>query len=149
MIRFVDLDPRVREAATQRGQSLTELALTIPILMLLVVGAVDLGRVLYVQVSTAAAAQAGALYASKSKTTANDITEIRNRVKAEMPVVLTKFDANPTINKVLSGDNGDGFGRPYVQVTVSVAVAPIFRWTGMPTSYTVTRTATMRVVSDT
>jgi len=47
----------------QRGQSLVELALVVPVVLLLLGGAVDLGRVFYSQIAITDAAREGALWA--------------------------------------------------------------------------------------
>lgn len=52
----------------QRGQSLVELALVLPILLALLAGALDLGRVFYATVSLNNAAREGALQAAETPT---------------------------------------------------------------------------------
>ncbi len=56
-----DLSPR-----RGRGQALVELALVLPIFLLLGLGAVDLGRVFYAQITIANAAREGALEAAQN-----------------------------------------------------------------------------------
>ncbi len=51
-----------------RGQSLTELAIVTPVLLLLVMGAIDLGRVFYAQISLENAAREGAMVAASNPT---------------------------------------------------------------------------------
>lgn len=51
-----------------RGQSIPELALILPVLLLLLVGAVDLGRAFYGQITVTNAAKEGALVASQGGT---------------------------------------------------------------------------------
>lgn len=46
--------------AGEQGQSLTEFAVTLPILIILLVGILDLGRVVYINTMLSSAAQAGA-----------------------------------------------------------------------------------------
>jgi Flp pilus assembly protein TadG len=52
----------------RRGQALTELALIIPVMLLLFLGALDLGRLFYGQITITNAAKEGALVASRGGT---------------------------------------------------------------------------------
>ena len=61
----------------QGGQSLVELALVVPILVLLVMGTVEIGRALFAYVILEEAAQEGATYASREPA---DMAGIRARV---------------------------------------------------------------------
>ncbi len=56
--------PAVEDRSRSRGQSLVELALVLPVLMLLVLAAVDLGRIFFAQIAVANAAREGAYEAS-------------------------------------------------------------------------------------
>jgi Flp pilus assembly protein TadG len=76
------------------GQALVEFAIILPILLLMFMGAVDLGRALFVQVALEEAAQEGVVYASHNPkksglpssagtieyraTRSSDATEVRN-----------------------------------------------------------------------
>src|SRR4029077_10530393 len=51
---------------SQSGQSLVELALLTPLLLLLLVGTVEMGRYAYISVLVANAARAGAAYGAQS-----------------------------------------------------------------------------------
>ncbi len=55
-----------------RGQSLVELAFILPVMLLLLLGAIDLGRVMYSQITITNAAKEGALVASQGGTFAAD-----------------------------------------------------------------------------
>lgn len=54
------------------GQALVELALTIPLLMLLLLGAVELARAAYAAVEVTNAAEAAVRYGAQNRTTAQD-----------------------------------------------------------------------------
>lgn len=68
--------PRYRE----QGQSIVELTLMLPILMLLLLGIIDLGRVFYTYVTMTNAAREGARYGAVHP---SDNTGIKNRVIQE------------------------------------------------------------------
>ncbi len=53
-----------RRPTSERGAALVEMALVLPLLVLLVFGIVDLGRLLFTQIALHEAAQEGSLYAS-------------------------------------------------------------------------------------
>jgi Flp pilus assembly protein TadG len=55
-----------------RGQSLTELILVLPVLLLLLLAGADFGRFCYAQIALDGAARAGAQYGSQSVVTAAD-----------------------------------------------------------------------------
>jgi Flp pilus assembly protein TadG len=55
---------RTRHRLHHRGQALVELAIILPVILLLVVAAVDLGRLFYAQIAVENAAREGALYAA-------------------------------------------------------------------------------------
>jgi len=59
---------RPRRDDRSRGQSLVELALVTPILLLLLLGAVDLGRLFYAQITVTNAAREGAMVAALTPT---------------------------------------------------------------------------------
>lgn len=63
-MRLFDIARRRRRRHHSRGQSLVELALILPVLMLLVAGTIDLGRIFYSQVTIANAAREGAIEAA-------------------------------------------------------------------------------------
>jgi Flp pilus assembly protein TadG len=63
----------------EKGQSLVELALSLTFLLLLLGGAVDLGRIFFTYIALRDAAQEGALYASIDP---KSTVKIQNRVRA-------------------------------------------------------------------
>ena len=72
-----------RRSRTVRGQALVEVVLVLPVLLLLVMGAVDVGRLLFASVAVEEAAQEGALYAAYSPT---EFDPIRTRILSSSDV---------------------------------------------------------------
>jgi Flp pilus assembly protein TadG len=68
---------RGRARAHERGQSLVETAIVLPLLLLLFMGTVDVGRFLFAYIALEEAVQEGATYASRAPT---DVSGIRARV---------------------------------------------------------------------
>ena len=69
-------------AADERGQSLVEVALALPILLLIVIGIVDIGRVYAHAIATESAAREAALYAAR--TPAATAEQICQRARDEL-----------------------------------------------------------------
>jgi len=91
-----------RLARQSRGQSLVEFAMVLPILLMLVGGAVDLGRAYAATISLEGAAREGALYAARNPQcadddggTCSDPRTVRWHVEQELSgVVLSDFEAS-------------------------------------------------------
>ncbi len=64
-----------------RGQSLMELSLTLLVLLIMVVGIIDVGRILFYNVSLRDAAEEGVLYGSLRPA---NVTDIQNRVRSSL-----------------------------------------------------------------
>ena len=75
---------RIRVAIDERGQSLSELALFLTFLFILLAGVVDLGRAFFTYITLRDAAQEGALYASYKPTDCGGaIARAKETTKAE------------------------------------------------------------------
>lgn len=146
---------------SQSGQSLVELALLTPILLLLVIGTVEMGRYAYLSTLVGNAARAGAAYGAQNNITAGDQTKIRNAALADA-VDITGLTVTSTF--VCGCDNGGtvvpspetnaacttacNAGNHLVvssQVTVSGTFSSLFNYPGIPSPLTISNTATERV----
>jgi hypothetical protein len=67
----------VGAGGSEAGQSLVEFALALPLLLVLVLGAIDLGRLVYMSVGVTNAAHAGAQYGCQNPAAAGDVTGIQ------------------------------------------------------------------------
>lgn len=114
------------------AQALTEFALVIPILMMVVLGIVDLGRGVYSYNVLASAAREGARYGIVHGGTSN-LTGIKNRVQA-----TATLNIDPT-KIVVSCPGGCTRGDP-LTVTVQYVFVPA---TPLFTSLTMTGQTTM------
>lgn len=85
---------------TEAGQSFTELALTLVIILILLAGIVDLGRMFFVFVSLRDAAQEGAAYASFCPA---DIPGIQARVRVSSTAPVNLLDS-ANISIIISPD---------------------------------------------
>jgi Flp pilus assembly protein TadG len=82
----------------EEGQALIETALSMTLLILMMLGAVEFGRMAYFAVEVGSAAKAAAQYASQSHVTAADLAGIQQAAKNEFsnPPALTLV--SPTAN---------------------------------------------------
>jgi Flp pilus assembly protein TadG len=101
---------------SQRGQSLTELAITLTILLTLMAGVLDIGRAYYTYLALRDAAAEGAAYGSFNP---SDSVEIENRVRRESPPALGgMIDWNgATITSTVLGSPCRGGG---IEVTAQI-----------------------------
>lgn len=128
----------------ERAQSLTELAISFTFLMLLLAGAVDLGRIFFTMIQLQDAAQEGAIYGSTDPTNSSEI-EARVRNTSNNPIDLTDTgQVNVTIDTVPSGSSlcaGNGikvdvaftytFSMPFISMAIPSNTIPL---TGTATS---------------
>ena len=91
----------IRKKTRQQGQSLTEFAVGVTFILVLMAGGMDLGRAYYSFIAVRDAAQEGAAYASIAPA---DVANIRARVRATSsnPIDLSAF-ADDQIDVVYSG----------------------------------------------
>ena len=84
-----------RNRGSQRGSSAVEFALTIPLVLFLVLGTADFGRVFYHAMTAVHAADAGAFYGAHSLLTAADTSKIQ---------AVTTEDANDILRHLAPSD---------------------------------------------
>jgi Flp pilus assembly protein TadG len=124
------------------GQSLVEFAVILPVVLLLVLGAVDFGRVYFAYVSVTNGARNGAQYASQSVVAAEDSDGIREAAVADTSNLLSTSETNPSVSVTTGADSRGGL---YADVTVRYTFSTIFPWPGIPTSMDLERTVRARV----
>lgn len=101
------------EQRPRRGIAASELALILPLFVLLFVIAVDFGRVFYVEYIVINAARCGAIYGSTNPNCAKDKSGIQKRVQDE----AKDFDAN--LLQIASVESVDSAGNACIDVTVN------------------------------
>ena len=132
----------IRRGRYQRGQSLVEFALLLPVLLLIVLGAIDFGRLYYSYVSITNGARNGAHYASSSAQATSDLEGIRDAVLGDTSGLPDTSPSNPDVG-VATGT--DGQGRLYADVTVSYTFSVLVPWPGIPETIDMERTVRARV----
>ncbi len=134
------------------GSALIELALLMPIFLLLMMGMVDLGRGFFAAIRVSSAAEAAASYGAQQP---SDIAGI------QAAATLGASDVNALTSAVSTGcECSDGSSvQPgcastpancstdfvtYVQVTTYATYTPLFQYPGLPSTYNLQSRAQMR-----
>lgn len=145
----------MRARNRQRGAALVELAVILPLLLLVLIGATDFGRMTYLSVLVSNAAAAGARYASQSIDNAGDITAVRNAALADigtrgigrdLTVDAERFCTCAPSDTATSCDSlcplVAGYPsqpRMFVEVSVATTFDTVFEYPGLPRSVTIAR----------
>jgi Flp pilus assembly protein TadG len=141
------------------GQAFVELALVLPIFILLLVGAAEFARLAYASIEVSNAARAGVAYGAQNHTTASDTTGMQTAATDDGPNVTglaataTNFCACSTApstqvscSTVLSScSTPPAHSLEYVKVTTTATVDPLIHFPGLPTTFTLHGQAIMRV----
>lgn len=147
---------------SQRGNAMVEFAIAAPLLLLIAIGLVEIGRFAYFSILVGNAAHAGAQYGAQSFTTAIDNTGMTNAAKADGQNVT---GLSASANHVCACFNGTtaspspptaaacsttvcpiaGYHRVlYVTVTATGSFTSLFSYPGLPHTHDVSRTAVLR-----
>jgi Flp pilus assembly protein TadG len=145
-----------RNLRNDHGQAFVELALILPLFLLLLVGAAELGRLAYASIEVSNAARAGVAYGAQSHFTASNITGIQLAATQDAPDVPS-LTATATISctctdgtTVTCSDAGSRCISParileYVTVNTAAPVDTVFHLPAIPNSVTMRGQAIMRV----
>ena len=161
--------PRFRMCLSQsclsadRGQGLIELALTLPLLILILMGGAEFARFAWASIETSNAARAGAQYGAQTNITAVDTAGIQTAALND-GVNLSGLTATSsfwcacstapttqlpgTLNgchDALTNCVSPGVIINYVQVNTTSTITPLFHWPGLPTTFTANASAVMEV----
>jgi Flp pilus assembly protein TadG len=149
-------------ASSESGNALIELAFSLPLYLLLILGTAEIANLAWSSVQINNAARAAAAYASLSRTNAADIADIQTAAQNEAPKLAITFPTPPT--QLCRCVGTDGTPSPIacdsnaltncpspstiqvaVQVNAQADVTPIVHYPGLPATYTVHAQATMGV----
>jgi Flp pilus assembly protein TadG len=155
-------------SGSQSGQSLVEVALLTPLLLLLLIGVIEMGRFAYIGILVGNAAKAGAAYASQSLEDAspslvanvqaavnNDFqnnlssapaltVQITNSCGCDSGGAITSAACNGTLT---AGTCTAGHWVVMATVTCTGTFNALFKFPGIPKTLTISRTANMRVAN--
>jgi Flp pilus assembly protein TadG len=160
------LRSKIRKGRNESGQAIVELALTMPVLIALLGGAVELARVAYAAIEVSNAARAGAQFGGQGLFYAQDSTGIQTTAQNDANDIYSINNANFTATSSLATICSDGSatspatytagttptcsGSLSVEYILTVKTSdtfdPIIHFPGLPTSYTVRGLAVQKVL---
>jgi Flp pilus assembly protein TadG len=141
---------RNRLITDSNGQSLMELAFTLPLLAVLLFGTAEFGRLCYVGIEVTNAAHAAATYGSQNRATASDNSGMTTAATND-GTNLTNLQVTPqhlcaaTYSDTPTTDCTTTTAIEYVQVNTQVTVASLFHSYGFGGNYTLHGQAIERV----
>jgi len=142
--------------ASERGNALIEAALLLPLLVCLLLGAADFGRLFYKAMAVTYAARAGVQYGAQSVSKSSDISGMQGASSGAASDITGFSPGTPT--KMCTCWNGSAESAPtvcstlvcgstvriYVTVTGTARFTTLVSWPGIPHTVTITRAARMR-----
>lgn len=160
------LSPTRRRGSKPSGQSLIEVALMLPFLLLLMIGVIELGRYAYIGILVGNAARAGGDYGIQSLVTSVDTVGINNAAVndfvsngqpgssltvtssvscgCDSAGTVTTVGCTPATNPT-AGSCAAGHWVVVLSVTASGTFNSLFNYPGIPSSIALSRVAAMRV----
>jgi Flp pilus assembly protein TadG len=135
----------------KRGMVTIEFALAAPLIMLLLAGALDFGRVLRASICVADAARAGAQYGSLSSANSSNLSGMQTAALNAAPdiigmtaVAVKSCKCSGGASVSCSGSCVGGKMLVYVQVTAQMTCSSVFGYPGLGYSGTISSSASMR-----
>ena len=136
-----------------RGQAAVELALSVPLLILLLLVVVEAGRICLIAISLASAARAGVQYGAQSLITVNDNPGISSAASADAPNLPSMTAtgshfckcADGSASTCLATDCASNHRVVFAETDTSATYTPLLTWPGVPIAMTLTGKAIMRV----
>jgi hypothetical protein len=167
-VRAGSIRPLRARHRSERGAALVELAVSLPLLILLLVGTADFARVFYFTIELTNAARAGAQYAAYSQVQAQQAPKITNAATSAAPniapiIIELHLSSGLPDPPVCYCALDDGTGQPWsgvactsicgsghhlvetVTVTASKTFSTISHFPGIPNTLNLSRAATLRV----
>jgi Flp pilus assembly protein TadG len=144
------------------GQALVELAVSLPLFLLLVLGTAEIANIAWAAIQLNNAVHAGAQYGSISRTNAANATNVESAAQNEAPSLNITFPAAPTqacscvtpggtstvyaCTAVVASCSSPDIILASVKVTAQASVRPIVHYPGLPATYTLHAQASMGIV---
>jgi Flp pilus assembly protein TadG len=138
---------RTRIPQGRTGAAAGELAFILPVLVLIVLGCVDLGRFVYSYIAVTNAARTAAGFGSSNPYTTATLStwqaQVRQAAVDEMSGVYGFSDGSLTVTATPTTESA-GFRR--IQVDVSYPFQTMITWPGIPQNLTLQRRVIMRSI---
>ena len=144
-----------RDNQSTAGSATVELALIVPVLVLIMLGLLDMGRVFYGAITVASAARAGVAYGSMSAVHSDNIAAMNASAQADaLDVTGLTFNSEKwcecpaqtpsTVSCTLTTCTDGTTVRIYVETTVTGTFSTTLPYPGIPNTISISRTAKMR-----
>lgn len=144
----------------ESGQSLVETAFLVPLLVLVLMGAVEFGRVAYEAIEVSNAAKAAVQYGAQNRTTASDSAGMQTAASNDAPNVgglatsvstactcaNTQYVPTSCSDNTTCSSNGT-VNEVTLTVSTSATFKPIIHCPGLPNSITLHGQAVQRVMN--
>ena len=140
------------------GQGLIELALTLPLLILILLGGAEFARFAWASIEAANAARAGAQFGAQTNITAsndagmqaaalNDGVNLSGLTATSSHSCACSNAPSTSIGclNALPGCASPAIVLEYVQVNTSSTIHPLFHWPGLPATFVANGSALMQV----
>jgi len=121
----------MRPSRSEEGQTLVEFALVIPIVMLLMLGLFDLGRIVFINNSLSDGARHGARHAATNPRSADYCADIDTAVRSAtrgqtfssytVTYTVIASDGTETASYAICEDGVDGPGKPAMEANIAAA----------------------------
>ncbi|MCK5425051.1 MAG: pilus assembly protein [Emcibacter sp.] len=141
-------------ATCVQGIAAVELALIFPVMLLMIVGALDMGSMFVRKMELANAVKAGVQYSLVRKPIQNDVTSIEAAVEASLGTVdatITSVNVELfckcfSVKQLCSLDCADANGTSHITVTIKENYStPFFNYDWFVSSFPITETSTIRL----
>jgi Flp pilus assembly protein TadG len=137
-----------------KGQALVEVALTAPLLILLLLGAAELGQVAFAAIEVANAASAGVQYGAQTTITASDKTGIQTAASDDASNLtgltatssFTCICSNGSTSTCLPTDCSTSNIEEILTVKTQASVTPLIHLPGLPRPFTLRGQAVQKVI---
>ena len=143
-----------RGRSTDSGAALVEMAVVMPLLLVMALGAGDFGRLMYTAITLSHAARAGAAYGAQGNGHAGDGPGIVQAAEDEaqdiVPIVVAaqrvcECTGGAVVSCTTASCGGYGAPRAFVEVTVTRTFSTVVPFPGVPSSVPLSRTARVRL----
>ena len=143
----------------ETGQSIAEVALITPLVLLLLVGTIEIGRLAYYSIEVANAARAGVQYGAQNLADSKDSSGIQTAAQVDASDV-TDLDVNSVRHCACSDTPAEFVGCPlspsrcssghpvvFLEVDTTGSFRSLFHYPGLPQSLSLNGQAIMRVAA--
>lgn len=159
---------RTHELSSQEsGAALVELAFTLPMFLLLVLGTAEVANIAWASIQLNNAAHAAAQFGSLKRANAADTTDLETAAQNEAPALTITFPSAPVIDCTCVTPSTGAETSPVtctstyattapcaspnvifttIHVTTQAVVKPLIHYPGLPASYTLQGNASMGIV---